>query len=41
VAITGRRRAGLSIGVTGVRLIATGALVLAVVVASEYHLYDS
>ena len=41
VAITGRRRTGLSIGVTGVLLIAAGALVFAVAAAHEYHLCDS
>jgi hypothetical protein len=41
VAITGRRRTGLSIAVTGILLIAAGAVVLAVVAAHEYHLCDS
>ena len=41
MAITGRRRAGLSIGVTGVLLIAAGALVFAVVGVHDYHLCDS
>jgi hypothetical protein len=41
VAITGRGRTSLSIGVTGILLIAAGALVGAVGAANSYHLCAS
>ncbi len=41
VAITGRWRTGLSIAVTGILLIAAGAIVAAVAVANDFHLCAS